>query len=203
VGCDGGTPLAFDYHGIQGGFESLLNGQFTITGTANNNQTVVDGMLDAINGVFQGTKQCSQKTTQQCPGIPGLSGRSERRESGPVASGCHSVTLTQCMIVNFMQATVFDSESHVEAQITINGSSEPDEGFECDTVLGLINGALTGLPPTLLLLEPGRRCKSFATLSKITELRRPRMELESVASFLFSSVLGVILLYLRMIISLS
>jgi hypothetical protein len=113
-----------------------MTGQFVMQGNVNNNQGWADSLLDTMNAAFQQSISCTQPSAEQCSFK-----RDANPESGPVADDCSDVQLTQCTMVNFIEATMYDNQSNQKAQIIMNGSSEPDSDFPCDTVLGLLNGA--------------------------------------------------------------
>jgi hypothetical protein len=117
-----------------------MTGQFVMSGNIDNNQDWTNDLLDTMNAAFQKSIQCSQETAEQC---------SLKRDANPetpgVASDCSWPQITQCTMVNYIQATMYDDQSNQKAQITMNGSSEPDSAFPCDTFFGIINGAATAV----------------------------------------------------------
>jgi hypothetical protein len=160
-GCDGGTPQTFTYNGITAGMKTQMSGQFAMTGNVDNNQGWTNSLLDAINAAFQKSKQCSQSTAESC---------NMKRDVPSVNGNCKSEPIAQCSAVNFVQATMYDDQSNQKAQVTMNGSSQEDEAFPCDTLLGAMNAGVTALdfaPPVAGALALAQVVCDAATAGKI------------------------------------
>ena len=132
-GCDGGTPQTFTYNGIGSGIEEQMTGQFVLSGSIDNNDVWTNDLLGAMNGAFQKSIQCSQQNAESC-----ALKRDANPETPGIADDCSWGQITQCTMVNYMQVTMYDDDSNQKAQITMNGSSEPDSEFGCATLLGLM-----------------------------------------------------------------
>lgn len=90
-------------------------------------------LLDAINASLLASKTCSTDT-KKC---------FKKRESPGVAAG--DCEFTSCRLTNFIQATVYDSESSMKAQIKMHAESEEDGEFNCEDFIDTMTDAFTAV----------------------------------------------------------
>lgn len=86
--CDLGTPLSFDYNIDSLGVLHETSGGFVMEGLVNNNQTVTDALLNAIEHVLLQSQQCTEKTGQKC-----AFSKKRDPDSGPELSDCQRESL--------------------------------------------------------------------------------------------------------------
>ncbi|KAF2125692.1 hypothetical protein P153DRAFT_91315 [Dothidotthia symphoricarpi CBS 119687] len=131
-GCDAGTTEEIDFENLDSSSKIVpTKGSLTIQGFANSDQKMVDNLIATVGAVLQSSKQCQTVRATQC---------SLKRETPSIAHGCGPVEFEKCSMVNYVQATAYDIDSNIKAQITFSGEST-DIKFPCDTFLGLISAA--------------------------------------------------------------
>lgn len=106
--------------------------------------------------VVQG-ESASEKRKRETPGIAvGTAGQSESmyvsRSSSPYQRSLELLSLTpshsstQCTVVNYIQATIYDTNNDQQGQITMSAVDAPDP-FDCSDMISVISGAVTGKSP--------------------------------------------------------
>jgi len=156
--------VPFTYNVNSAGNQEPITGAFEVDGAVNGNSNITTALIDAIEHALFKSQQCKTTKGQKC-----VVKKKRSPDSGPEAFDCIDETLyvhqalpylastgpssatadpecvcrNDCTYVNFIEATLFGSDSAFEAQITMKATSGAQGGFDCDTVFGILGAGTT------------------------------------------------------------